>query len=153
VPDLRGNSGHRCSRTGFIRRDSRFVGKSAVDRYSQGQSRGIVEMAQEAAAKELRGQLPMRIDDLTTLERVMSASTTLIYQYRVDLNESGLDTPWHLSMKNMLATNVCRQSDMRFALTNGARFQYTYFRNDGVMIADFVVTGSDCQAAARHSER
>jgi hypothetical protein len=36
----------------------RLVGKSTVDRYQQGQTRGVVEMAQEAAANELRRQLP-----------------------------------------------------------------------------------------------
>jgi hypothetical protein len=104
----------------------RFVGRSAIDGYSQGQSRGVVEMTQEAAAKELRGQLPMRIDDLTTLERVLSAGTALIYQYRVDFTEREVDDAWHMKMRNMLAANVCRQSDMRFALQNGASYQYTY---------------------------
>jgi hypothetical protein len=122
----------------------RFVGKSAVDRYLQGQSRGVVEMAQEAAAKELREQLPMRIDDLTTLERVMSAGSALIYQYRVDFTERDIDNSWHAKMKSMLAANVCRQSDMRVALKDGASYQYTYIGNDGFMIAEFVVTGSDC---------
>lgn len=122
----------------------KFVGRSAVDRYFEGQSQGAVEMAQAAAANELRAQLPMRIDDLTTLERVMSAGTTLIYQYRVDFTESDVDTAWYQSMKNMLATNVCKQSDMRYALGSGARYQYSYIGNDGVMIADFVVTEVDC---------
>lgn len=121
-----------------------FVGRSTVDSYLEGQSRGAVEMAQAAAASELRSQLPIRIDDSTTLERVMSAGATLIYQYRVDFSESDVDTTWHQRMKNMLATNVCKQSDMKYALDNGARYQYTYFGNDGFMIADFVVTGLDC---------
>ena len=104
-------------------------------------------MAQAAAASELRSQLPIRIDDATTLERVMSAGTTLVYQYRIDFSESDVGTTWHQSMKNMLATNVCKHSVMRNALDNGARYQYTYFGTDGVMIADFVVTGLDCLGA------
>jgi hypothetical protein len=121
-----------------------FVGRSTVDSYLEGRSRGAVEMAQAAVATELRSQLPIRIDDLTTLERVMSAGTTLIYQYRVDFSESDVDTTWRQGIKNMLAMNVCKQSDMKYALDNGARYQYTYFGNDGIMIADFVVTGLDC---------
>lgn len=112
----------------------RFMGKSAIDRYREGQSRGVVEVAQESAAKELRGQLPMRINDSTTLERVMSAGTALIYQYIVDFAETDVDADWHLKMKEMLATNVRRQ--MRFALSNGASYQYTYIGNDGFIIAD-----------------
>ena len=74
----------------------------------------------------------------------MSAGTTLVYQYRVDFSETDVDTTWRQNMKKMLARNVCNQSDMRYALDNGARYQYIYFSNDGIMIADFVVTGSDC---------
>jgi hypothetical protein len=122
----------------------RFVGKSAIERYLQGQSRGAVEVAQEAAAQELRKQLPMRIDDLTTLERVMSAGTALIYQYRVEFTGNEVDVAWHQEMKKTLAANVCEQADMKFALDNGAKYEYSYFGSDGLMIADFVITGSDC---------
>lgn len=121
-----------------------FVGRSAVNRFSEGRSRGAIETAQAAAATELRSQLPIRVDDSTTLESVMSAGTTLVYQYRVDFSETDVDTTWHQNMKKMLARNVCNQSDMRYTLDNGARYQYIYFGNDGIMIADFVVTGSDC---------
>jgi hypothetical protein len=123
----------------------KIVGRLAVERYLEGQTQGAIEKAQEEAAKQIRAQLPMRVDDVTTLERV----AMLLYQYNVSLTESDLDASWHLNQKNMLITNVCKEPGMRLGLKNGAKYRYDYFGKNGILIAEFVVAETDCSGAPR----
>jgi hypothetical protein len=127
----------------------KIVGRLAVERYLEGQTQGAIEKAQEEAAKQIRAQLPMRVDDVTTLERVVDAGAMLLYQYNVSLTESDLDASWHLNQKNMLITNVCKEPGMRLGLKNGAKYKYDYFGKNGILIAESVVAETDCSGAPR----
>jgi hypothetical protein len=63
----------------------RYLGKSAIESYVQGRQEGSVEKAVELAVAELRKQLPMQLDEATTLQNVASAGKTFYYTitYRI----------------------------------------------------------------------
>ena len=123
----------------------RFVGKSAVESYQEGKQQGVIEKAVEMAAVELRKQLPIQIDEITTLQTVISVGKTLIYQYRLSRKKSDIDIDYFIENKREnLSSNVCQQNGMKSILDKGGKFTYSYLSSDGLYIGEIKVTLSDC---------
>jgi hypothetical protein len=123
----------------------KYVGRTAVQEYQQGKAAGAVEEAQAAAAKQLRKQLPMKVDKITTLESVASAGSLLIYNHTIDLIGSGIDRATFISMmKNNLKTNVCGQKSMAEAIKHGGRYMYSYMGADGIVIGSIEIGKGEC---------
>lgn len=123
----------------------KYVGKSAVDNYERGKEETMMIAIQEAAAKNLQKQLPMQIDEMTTLQNATSAGVTVVYHYRVKLRKSEID---HLefinSMRSKLKTNVCAQEDMAYTMKYGGRYKYSYFGSDGIEIGHIEIDKTYC---------
>ena len=93
----------------------RTVGETTVENYQEGKQEAFLEKGQAMAAEEIRKQLPMRIDEITTLQSVLSAGKALIYNYRMSLKKSDLDTNKFIAeMKKTLVHNVCQQKQISF---------------------------------------
>lgn len=122
-----------------------FVGKSAVESYQEGKQQGVIEKAVEMAAVEIRKQLPIQIDEITTLQTVMSAGKTLIYTYRLSRKKSDMDIDYFIANKREnLKSNVCQQKGMKSILDKGGNFTYSYLSSDGLYIGEITITLSDC---------
>jgi len=123
----------------------KFAGKSAVQEYRQGKMLGVLAETQREVAKQLQQQLPMRIDEVTTLYNVASADELLIYNYRMDIKKSEIDyTDFMSKMKTQLRTNVCGQKDMAYVIKNGGKYMYVYIGSDGISIGDFKIGKKEC---------
>lgn len=123
----------------------RFVGKSAVESYQEGKQQGVIEKAAEMAAVELRKQLPIQIDEITTLQTVVSAGKTLIYHHRLSLKKSDVDIDYFIAkMRENLKNNVCQQKQMKSILDKGGNYAYSYLSADGLFIGEITITSSDC---------
>jgi hypothetical protein len=123
----------------------KFVGKSAVERYQSGQTEGAVEQAIEQAAIEIRKQLPMKVDKITTLQNVISAGNTLQYHYIMDVDVKTLDkNVFKINMRKSLLHNICNQKDMVFTMNLGGNYLYLYKDKNGLYIDDFKFRKNSC---------
>ena len=97
------------------------------------------------AAAEVRKQLPIQIDEITTLQTVFSAGKTGIYQYRLSLIRGDIDVDYFIAkMRENLRNNVCQQKQMKYILDEGGDYKYVYMSSDGLLIGEITITPSDC---------
>jgi hypothetical protein len=105
----------------------------------------IVALAQAAAANLMSKQLPVRIDDVTTVQSVVSVDKTIIYRYSVALNFNDIDRDAMMKKVRTTTThNVCNQEKMVSAMKYGGSYRYIYVAEDGRMIGDIKLTAADC---------
>jgi hypothetical protein len=96
----------------------------------------FVEQAMAIAAAELRGQLPMKVDELTTLLSVMSLKKTIMYSYRLEVPPGADLTTWELEQAARLEANVCGDTNMRNTIARGGSYRYMYADQTGYRIFD-----------------
>jgi 3-phosphoglycerate kinase len=129
----------------FAGQIGRYVGKSGVQSYEAGKMQGLVEKGQELAAVELRKQLPLQVDKLTTLQTVVSAGKMLIYRYEIATKKTEVDIGGFVSeMTEILKNNTCQQKQMRASMNMNAKYKYMYFDTDGLLLADITISSADC---------
>ena len=100
--------------------------------------------AQLVAAENIRKQLPMKIDEQTTIWAVAAAGRMAIYSYRLDVKKENIPLSWYRQQKTLLTNNVCSHPLMRKMVKLGASYSYLYSDSDGKYITDIVVRNSDC---------
>ena len=123
----------------------KFAGRTAVQEYQKGKGESVVAGAQKIAAEELRAQLPMRVNELTILQSVVSIGTLLMYNYTVDANRSEIDLKEFMStMRSNIKTNVCSHKSMVEAIKYGGRYKYSYVGSDGIYIGDIEIGKKEC---------
>ena len=99
---------------------------------------------QFAAAKELRKQLPMKVDEMTTLVTAASAGRTVIYSFRVEIEKERIPSDFIGNQEANLKNNLCAHPTMRKMMKKGASYSYLYTDFRGKFIADIKVRNSDC---------
>jgi hypothetical protein len=123
----------------------RFIGRSAMESYVQGRQEGGVEKVLELAVHEIRKQLPMQIDEATTLQNVMSVGNAFYYYYHLSYLKSDIDAEYFReAMTRNLRSNACQHQDMRYAIDMGAEYKYIYMSADGLVIDEITIRASDC---------
>lgn len=100
--------------------------------------------AQLLAANNLRKQLPMKIDEQTTLWAVAAVGRMAKYSYRLDAEKKNIPSSWYLKQKSLLTNNVCSHPLMRKMVKMGATYSYLYSDADGKFLTDISVGYSDC---------
>lgn len=116
----------------------KLAGRSAVQKISDDVNQGALEKAQEIAAADLRKQLPIELDEMTTLQTALSAGSSLIYIYRIHQDIGEIDVRSVSSeMHQKLFKNVCGEKILRKNMSIGAKYIYRYFSRDGIQFAIF----------------
>ncbi len=110
------------------------VETAAVESPGEVKQQGGVEEAQEMAALELRKQLPMQIDETTTLQSALGVGKTLIYYYRISQLKSDIDNDsFIVEARETLRQDVCQKKQMRSTLNIGGMYNYVYLSLDGIV--------------------
>jgi hypothetical protein len=123
----------------------RFIGRSAVESFYQGKEDGVVEKAMELAVHDLRNQLPMQVDEATTLQNVASVGNTFIYFYHLSYVQSEINVEnFHATMTPSLTSYVCQYQDMRRMMNMGVEYRYNHMSADGLLVDEITIRGSDC---------
>lgn len=123
----------------------KIVGKSATQSYYESKSEGQVEKAQELAAIELRKQLPLKVDEYTTLQNALSSGTYLIYHYILSLDASEIDiASFTNGMTSKLRGNVCGSDGMSKVIKAGGSYIYQYVSRDGISVAEIKFDKQAC---------
>jgi len=100
----------------------------------------------ERAAAALQSELPKRVDEETSLNRVTALEGELVYEYSL-VNYSSTEVDEVLlvdTMRPSLAAQYCEQ--MRELLDAGFIFTTRYSGADGILVTEIVINASDCTA-------
>lgn len=115
------------------------------------QTEKVADM-QTQVAKKMRMDLPMRVDEVTTLLSVMAVDRRLKFFYRLDVSKDELRAGWEEQQASTLRYNACLQPSGRKLMESGAEYNSLYLDKNGLLIADILVQASDCATAAAASE-
>lgn len=94
----------------------------------------------------IKKDLPITVDDVTTLESIDSDGLSVIYGYRLKLSglNDGEKSKFEADMKNENTKNACNNPDMSKFLELGVSYIYNYHDLDNVRINGFEVTKEIC---------
>ena len=94
----------------------------------------------------VRKDLPIAVDDVTTLEGIDSDELTVIYNYRIKV--SGLDpsekSKFESDIQNVNTRNICNNPKTSKFLEMGVSYNYNYQDLDNISIRGFEVTKDIC---------
>lgn len=96
----------------------------------------------------VRKDLPIPVDDVTTLEGIDSDGLTVIYNYRIKV--SGLDpsekSKFESDIQNVNTKNICNNPKTSKFLEMGVSYIYKYQDLDNISIRGFEVTKDICES-------
>ena len=94
----------------------------------------------------LNKSLPIMVDNVTKLHRVSAEKKWLTYHYQIiGLNSSEIDpAAIYKRMRPQLISKACGSEDMKALFQNGVTVSYSYTAGNNALIANIVVTPSDC---------
>ena len=120
-----------------------FVGQFLRTTVTQ-QEMSVAE-ALELAVTEVRKQVPMKVNEMTTLEDVSSIGEVFQYHYRLEFSEKdiGVDE-FRTAMTQTLRESVCSNEDMRMIMEDGGSYEYIYKGLDGVLIDTIIINVAMC---------
>jgi hypothetical protein len=102
------------------------------------------------SARLIGGQLPMRIDEITTLRSVAADGPQLTYLNDVEVDGEGLTAEQSEALMATTRDYVCSQPLMRAAVSAGSSYRYIWFDRSG---AEFNrMTIDRCEDEADDSE-
>jgi|26BtaG_2_1085354.scaffolds.fasta_scaffold03912_4 hypothetical protein len=131
-----------CSDNGIDSSNTEHVADSyEQDSYIESISKGISDNLYM-----IKKDLPITIDDVTTLESIDSDELSVIYDYR--LKVSGLNdsekSKLESDIKNENTKSACNNPDMSKFLELGVSYIYNYHDLDNIRINGFEVTKDIC---------
>ena len=123
-----------------------FLGSSAAESYIESNNENRVIQILSDEIGDIKAQLPMVVDEITTLEKVDLDGLYIIYKYKVDL--SGYDTSEiniiGFNIKNENTNKACNKPDIPEALNAGVEYHFTYHDLDNNQISSFEITKAIC---------
>lgn len=83
------------------------------------------------SARAISGQLPLRIDEITTLRSVAADGPELTYLNDVEVDAAGLSADQNEDLIETTRAYVCGQPLMRAAVSAGSSYRYIWFDRTG----------------------
>lgn len=100
----------------------------------------MVSCLNTQSANQLRGQLPVRIDQATTLVDLQAQGPVLNYRYRVDMDSSSLPPNAGAQIEQQTRNAACANRDARRLLELGGAYAYTWVDRGGQTIHSMQLT-------------
>lgn len=121
-----------------------YLDSNKQDRDMDNQAQAI-EILSESIS-DIKKDLPITVDEITTLEKIDLIGLNIIYEYKLKL--VGLSTNERetigFEMKNENTKVACENTDIVKALKIGVSYQYNYHDLDGLEVPGFKVTQDIC---------
>ncbi|HEX2763168.1 MAG TPA: hypothetical protein VHM92_04895 [Allosphingosinicella sp.] len=92
------------------------------------------------AGKSLQAQLPMKVDALTTLQRVSTEELMFTYHYDVDLLRSDVAAGAFESVRAAVREKVCNDPNMRNTIGLGGSYRYLWNDRKGEQLGELTVS-------------
>lgn len=108
----------------------------------------------EATASQLAKSLPVRVDSITVLQKIVAApGRTLRYEYTVTSSDpqtrASLVGGLRGSLGQRLVHELCTNASMKALRDGGATFVYSYATNDGARLGEIVIPSDECTHPTR----
>lgn len=123
----------------------RFLGGSVADNYESSRQNTAIAEAQAQVAAEMRKQLPLKVDEFTTLQTVLSVGPTIIYSYVIDIQYDEIEREaFSDDIFKQLKFNVCQETNMLSVMSAGGIYTYTYASADGKSLGSYTLNKRVC---------
>lgn len=105
--------------------------KRPIETFTAQRKREIIACINAQAARDARGQLPVQLDEITTLEAISASGTVLTYRYRVAKDVSEIAPAVVERLGASVREKVCKSEDMRSAIQMGGSYAYAWIDRSG----------------------
>jgi hypothetical protein len=115
--------------------------------YWDPEARAKIETVDDALAllvPEIRKNLPMKVDEITTWLAIQAAGPAVLYTYRIDLPKQEVEALAD-NLKNVTTQNACKNKTWRMFLDAGARQRHLYVDQSGLHAAQFDIDRNSCK--------
>jgi hypothetical protein len=135
---------------GGLRVDSQALVQACLDpadvnrplsTFSDEEKRAMVVCANREAARQANAQLPMRVDDVTTVTSITADGLTVVYNVRLDLDAANLPAGARARLEANARANACARQDMRQTMGMGGAYAYVWSDRAGRPILRFRIDG------------
>ena len=100
----------------------------------------LVACANRYAAQQINAQTPMRVDEITTLERVETSGATVIYHQRVAVDGANVTTAMKQNLDQSVRGHVCGSEQMRNTISYGGAYRYMWTDRSGTFLHRLDIT-------------
>ena len=120
--------------------------KAFSSSYKQKQNAEIQELLQDAA-KEIKSQLPLMVDEETQLDSVLAVKNQIFCRYTmVNYKSTEIDAhEFEVEAKKLAKHNTCSNENTKKLLQLGANYVFIYFGKDGYKIARVLIDSKSCE--------
>lgn len=123
-----------------------LIGGGVAESYMKSNNEDRIIEALTNNIGDIRAQLPIVVDEVTTLEKVDLEGLNIIYEYKIEL--SGFNTNeisvFSFNLKNENTEMACANPDLTEILEAGIKYQYNYYDLDSNRIPGFEVSKAIC---------
>ena len=105
--------------------------EGSAGRISVAQRNAMLSCLARESARVINAQLPMRLDDITTLRSVAADGPELTYVSDVEVDAAGLSAAENEALIETTRAYVCSQPLMRAAVSAGSSYRYIWFDRTG----------------------
>ena len=117
--------------------------KVILEAMRDGAAAGLLEQKLLATASDIRKQLPIRVDEITSLSSVLAQGTTLTYSYRMDIPIPNRAI-FEASQRRTLIGTECGLRGDRGLLKQGGKFGFIYIDVTGAIVGEIIINERDC---------
>jgi hypothetical protein len=115
--------------------------------YWDPEARAKIKTVDDALAllvPELRKNLPMKVDEITTWLAIQALGPAVLYTYRIDLPKQDIEAIAG-DLKNVTTQNACNNKTWRMFLDAGARQRHLYVDESGLHAVQFDIDSNSCK--------
>ena len=96
-------------------------------------------------ATATKPQLPIQLDEYTTITAVLAGTDKLIYVMNLSISESDVEGELQPQLQEIFVQNMCGKESVRTKfLDAGINVEAVYKYNNGAVAANFLVTKDSC---------
>jgi hypothetical protein len=118
-------------------------GNLTVDQFAKlprAEAAGRLACFTREIVSQLNAQLPVKVDEVTTLERVAAENATVIYHLRTSLPRTAWTAAALVEVKASVRTNLCGDSRTRNMIDIGGAYRVYWSDREGEPIADLFIS-------------
>ena len=99
----------------------------------------VVACANAESARQLNAQMPMRVDEVTTVESVAAVGAEFVYYVRVDVDAATITGAIRDNLSAGTRNYVCNAADMRRTIGNGGSYRYRWSDRSGRAVNEVLI--------------
>ena len=135
---------------GGLRVDSQALVRACLDpadvnrpesSFSAEEKRAMVTCVNREAARQANAQLPLRVDEVTTITSIVADGTAVIYNIRVDTDAASVPAVTRERIETAARASACARADMRQTMAMGGAYTYVWSDRAGREYLRFRIDG------------